>query len=510
MFFFNFTDEAFYAVEINRFVVRRSTQRQHLYQYSFDMTALRDLQKPSDAGKDFLSAFLSSPPAIDQDFGPWETLLEAYTSVSTVVANVINYTRDLRGKLQTVRQAVASFRQGLSDVIEAPFGLVSDALKTVDFILDAVVSLERLPHEFTDALRRTKRDLLLLKSRPDLFGPSSTNLDEDPVSADDVLEVVTASLPNSYIVENVGAVPLHDPENTLFDDEQSVSEVAASEDPVRDGDSIETIAERTLGDASQWKRLADLNGLEYPFVGQAGLDKFSEVLGEGQCYTDMPSGTRTVYCSDFTPEPGDVVALSEGSLVDGGVVEEVVAGQFGQEIKLESPLEKDFSRNASATRHERALSVLLPGEKVLVPGSADRTAMLDSDGTFEQRAYGIDEFLDANGRHASDGSGRVMAVGGIENLVMQLEHRLATVRGELAQLGHPRYGSLIPTFIGRAGTPMWYERIRVEARSVMLEDPRVDRVASLDLRVDGTRLTVEADVVPVGHASPRRVNLLIG
>lgn len=66
-------------------------------------------------------------------------------------------------------------------------------------------------------------------------------------------------------------------------------------------------------------------------------------------------------------------------------------------------------------------------------------------------------------------------------LVQALTMRLVCVRGELARLGHPRYGSKLHTFIGQPRDRENLGLLRRYVRKTLLADPRVREVSRLDL-----------------------------
>lgn len=66
-------------------------------------------------------------------------------------------------------------------------------------------------------------------------------------------------------------------------------------------------------------------------------------------------------------------------------------------------------------------------------------------------------------------------------LVQALTLRLVCVRGELARLGHPRYGSKLHAFIGQPRDRENLGLIRRYVRKTLLADPRVREVVRLEL-----------------------------
>lgn len=105
-------------------------------------------------------------------------------------------------------------------------------------------------------------------------------------------------------------------------------------------------------------------------------------------------------------------------------------------------------------------------------------------------------------------AGGLRTVSGLDNLVQALSMRLLVDRGDLAGLGHPRYGSKIRDLIGEPMDRPNRELIRRYVRRALLEDPRVQEVVdvtvtprldspdSLDVRavvtaVDGRQLQLQ-------------------
>ena len=173
-------------------------------------------------------------------------------------------------------------------------------------------------------------------------------------------------------------------------------------------------------------------------------------------------------------------------------------------------MKNSFGLDAIVTRHERVLSVLRPGDKVQIPGTrTGGPAIIGNAADFASQLYGTDEFLDADGLADDDRAGEVATVSGFANLEMQLRHRLMTLRGELAALGHPEYGCILPLLIGEIGTDHIYERARLESKICILQDPRVKTVSQVNFIVEGTAIYLEADVQPINQDSPRRMSLLL-
>ena len=73
-------------------------------------------------------------------------------------------------------------------------------------------------------------------------------------------------------------------------------------------------------------------------------------------------------------------------------------------------------------------------------------------------------------------------VGGVDNLVQALAMRILVRRGELGQIGHPRYGCRVRDLIGAPMDGANLELLRRYIRLALLDDHRVDQVVRVTVR----------------------------
>jgi phage baseplate assembly protein W len=85
--------------------------------------------------------------------------------------------------------------------------------------------------------------------------------------------------------------------------------------------------------------------------------------------------------------------------------------------------------------------------------------------------------LDLAGGDAATGT-----VSGLDNLVQALTVRLLVDRGELAGLGHPRFGSQVRELLGETLDTANLELLRRYVRKALLQDPRVEEVTAVAVR----------------------------
>lgn len=101
----------------------------------------------------------------------------------------------------------------------------------------------------------------------------------------------------------------------------------------------------------------------------------------------------------------------------------------------------------------------------------------------QDKLYGVDlALVFQRGSVDLDSSG-LRTVGGLDNLVQALSLRLLVDRGDLSQLGHPRYGSRIRDLIGEPMDSANRELIRRYVRKALLEDPRVQDIVKIVVSV---------------------------
>ncbi|MCS7220703.1 MAG: GPW/gp25 family protein [Anaerolineae bacterium] len=94
----------------------------------------------------------------------------------------------------------------------------------------------------------------------------------------------------------------------------------------------------------------------------------------------------------------------------------------------------------------------------------------------------------------------------IDNLRQALVNRLLARRGELADLGHPGYGSRLYELIGRPNSATQRNLAKLFVLEALSQEPRVDsKQIQVDVQPDPrdrNRVLIEIRVRPVGEDSP--------
>lgn len=94
---------------------------------------------------------------------------------------------------------------------------------------------------------------------------------------------------------------------------------------------------------------------------------------------------------------------------------------------------------------------------------------------------------------------------GRENLGQALLHRLLTRRGELADIGHPDYGSRLHELIGQPNHESTRERVKLYVKEAVAQELRVKDVTGIEvlpLTNDPSVVTVDLTVLPIESTVP--------
>jgi phage baseplate assembly protein W len=126
---------------------------------------------------------------------------------------------------------------------------------------------------------------------------------------------------------------------------------------------------------------------------------------------------------------------------------------------------------------------------------------------------GLDLAVVAAGRGAQPASTDLGRASGRANLAQALIVRLLTLRGDLAPLGHPDFGSRLGELIGERNDETARNRARLYTLQALTEEPRVREV--LDLNVVTTEAQPDAiqisfSVLPLGDDEPLTLALEVG
>jgi phage baseplate assembly protein W len=209
---------------------------------------------------------------------------------------------------------------------------------------------------------------------------------------------------------------------------------------VREGDTMQGIAQQRLGDMSRWVELTQFNSLQYPYI----VDSIDEKM-------ENPEHLLTV---------GDIVLVKVEEDPQADLIQELRrANDFDQEELYALALGKDLD--------------ILPLPIGLTDPGRDTEA------------------LEMKG----DNTGKLKTVRGIENLKQSLYIRLTTPKG--SYVGHPTYGSRLHEYLGLKNTEENASLIDLEIERTLRTDSRVTQVELVDRQIGGNQYMATFSVTSI-------------
>lgn len=206
---------------------------------------------------------------------------------------------------------------------------------------------------------------------------------------------------------------------------------------IRQGDTIQSIAQGMLGDETLWYDIASYNNLKYPYINRLDEDKYAidnvAQIGDVITIPDDSTGTPTV----------------NSSLLNSNQRDEVSQLVLGRDLNIVSDVSEIQSR-----------------------GTTDETVTLSADN---------------NG---------ISIVTGYENLTQALLMRLNTPKGTL--LLHPEYGNGFSDLLGQPNTQANVNKIVVMIEKTLRQDSRVSDVKVEATDVNRDTITVQVTITPIG------------
>jgi hypothetical protein len=295
-------------------------------------------------------------------------------------------------------------------------------------------------------------------------------------------------------------------------------------------DTLLRIALQFYNDASRWKDIALFNNLEYPYITE-DLDFEREIyaIGTVRFYRTAGSSAEVIIPAGFSvyvPEHDgnlqidfQVATTTVLPLMVAYVdvpVEAVLAGAIGN---VAPKVITGFNtltgitkvENISPTLGGKIWKIALPGDVIFIPQTERESfsTVVAPTVTDYDQLFGVDIGLTLFGEFDS-GTGTskdLSMVNGVRNLVQALRSRMSTSKAYYPY--SPNYGSNIPLYVGKRGLYNWYDRIKVEASSNILDDTRIRNIKNLTLSVTGDAVSVDFDAETIAEQSSLLMNVVI-
>lgn len=332
---------------------------------------------------------------------------------------------------------------------------------------------------------------------------------------------------------------------------------------IRQGDTLQGIAQAMVGDPAKWYEIAIYNKLTYPYIDEGGRSFGQKASGEVSFYVDVPTGSNITipeglivttaekvsygavsgYTNKYVTKKS--VVLSGSAISVRAEIEAIGYGEVGN--VFEGEITEIVRKGAGAGLDSQVKvinsglitggttgKVLTVGDMLLIPQLDDgrisnefslqttyfdmlmgRDLYLGGEGTDKPNDERVelsaiyDKDLSTSESEALNGFGGMdlRAVSGVDNLIQAILHRMVTEKGELPY--HPEYGSLLPKLVGKPGTQKNIRLLETEAIATCLEDPRVESVYGLTMQYAGFgAYAVEFTVKPIGINSAVRGNFI--
>jgi len=88
----------------------------------------------------------------------------------------------------------------------------------------------------------------------------------------------------------------------------------------------------------------------------------------------------------------------------------------------------------------------------------------------------------------------LVTVDGVANAVQAIIHRIKTMRGELADLDHPHYGSRHHELIGQPNSEHNRNLVKLYILQALADEPRIEKILKADLRFDRLRAPDQVEI----------------
>jgi len=98
---------------------------------------------------------------------------------------------------------------------------------------------------------------------------------------------------------------------------------------------------------------------------------------------------------------------------------------------------------------------------------------------------------EVHGEHLEDAD----LVAGIDNAVQAVIHRIKTLKGELAALGHPEYGSRHHELIGEPNSEHNRNLVKLYILQALAHEPRIEKIGKALVRVDRMRAPDRVEIL---------------
>jgi phage baseplate assembly protein W len=293
----------------------------------------------------------------------------------------------------------------------------------------------------------------------------------------------------------------------------------AIEHILTDNDTVQSLAYRYLGSASDWLQIVDYNGLEYPYTLTSDDAKASlHASGYVKVTRDLFSSALTVYKGSLFATKIDnqgiqrLYEVPEDTVIPAGepsgyifvrcttfgTFGNVIAHAINQPYRVNTNLGQSISSlivdNETSFTNGTDSTVKVTGQPIYIPIASEDEDMqvITNVNSFLNLLGGEDLALDKDGDLMEDGMGDLGSWLGLDNIKQALTHRLMTERGSLSH--HPEYGTRLAELIGKTGAPYILKLMELDIHESLAYEDRLSGVVVNAVEQEGTAIYVDLTV----------------
>lgn len=271
---------------------------------------------------------------------------------------------------------------------------------------------------------------------------------------------------------------------------------------VGQGDTLEILAQKLMGDVNQVRSLIQTNLLRYPYISDKPSDQFAGQKGVIYLTAQHVDASQLQISNpnSIVIQPNDTVFLIQGKASGSAVV----ASSSQTTVDLASATVGTFDQAANVTiftnQQNVYTQVLQTGDVMLYP--SDRSSTTGSDSLF----LGTDWKLDEKGFLLKT-DGDISMVSGLDNLFQALSLRLKTAVGSLNL--HSDYGNGMYQLLGEANQPQFKGLVKYHIEKCAAQDIRIRNVKVTEITIAEGKVFASLTLVPAGNQDPITKPLII-
>lgn len=259
---------------------------------------------------------------------------------------------------------------------------------------------------------------------------------------------------------------------------------------MRFNETLQSLANRFLGDSDRWQEIAIANGLRSPYVDETGSS--IALIANGSENRINVAGTRvdgsitknSLYVGQAVFLESTTLAIREQRLINN-IKEVPVSGELVIELSGSKDLDKMQIIDSAAIRVFKPNTinsnffVAIPSTDAPPDKVGNETPFFLAAAAEDEKLAGVDLSLDEDNDLFFTSFGDLRLSYGLENAIQAVQLKIANERGQLPR--HPNFG-LISLYGKKASDPTAIKAALTQSVSEMIEaDKRFDRIETINV-----------------------------